>query len=74
MNEQVVEIHTPFIKLEALLKYAGMVGTGGEGKIRILEGEVLVNGEVCTQRGKKLADGDRAQIGDTVLLVRTACG
>ncbi len=51
-------IQTEFIKLDALLKYAGLCGTGGEAKIAIAEGEVLVNGEVCTMRGKKLRPGD----------------
>jgi ribosome-associated protein len=70
--EHTVSITTPFIKLEALLKYAGLVGTGGESKIRIAEGEVLVNGEVCTQRGKKLHPGDRVELGGQVLLVAEA--
>ncbi len=67
--EHTVEINTPFIKLEALLKYAGLVGTGGESKIRITEGEVKVNGEVCTVRGRKLHPGDRVELGDEILLV-----
>ena len=67
--EHTVSITTPFIKLEALLKYAGLVGTGGESKIRIAEGEVLVNGEVCTQRGRKLHPGDRVELGGEALLV-----
>ena len=70
--EHTVSITTPFIKLEALLKYAGLVGTGGESKIRIAEGEVLVNGEVCTQRGRKLHPGDRVELGGEVLLVAEA--
>lgn len=70
--EHTVNITTPFIKLEALLKYAGLVGTGGESKIRIAEGEVLVNGEICTQRGKKLHPGDRVELGGQVLLVAEA--
>jgi len=53
-----VAIHTEFIKLEALLKLAGAVMTGGEAKERIRAGEVRVNGEVCTMRGKKLRAGD----------------
>jgi len=61
-----IAIHTDFIKLEALLKFAGAVPTGGEAKERIQAGEVLVNGEVCTQRGKKLRAGDTAACGDTV--------
>ena len=67
--EHSVTITTPFIKLEALLKYAGLVGTGGESKIRITEGEVRVNGLVCTQRGRKLHPGDRVELGDEVLVV-----
>ena len=52
-------IHTEFIKLDALLKYAALVGTGGEAKTVIAEGLVRVNGEVCTMRGKKIRPGDR---------------
>ena len=70
--EHTVSITTPFIKLEALLKYAGLVGTGGESKIRITEGEVRVNGEVCTVRGRKLHPGDRVELGGEVLLVAEA--
>lgn len=62
MAMQPIVIHTPFIKLEALLKYAGAVGTGGEAKYLIQDGQVLVNGEVCTQRGKKLVPGDTVEI------------
>ena len=71
--EKTIEIATPFIKLEALLKFAGLTGTGGEAKIRILEGEVLVNGETCTQRGRKLHNGDRVTLGREVLLVSAPC-
>ncbi len=60
---ETISINTEFIKLDAFLKYAGMVGTGGEAKIRIAEGEVLVNGEVCTMRGKKLRPGDVVALG-----------
>ena len=70
--EHTVTITTPFIKLEALLKYAGLTGTGGESKIRITEGEVRVNGEVCTQRGNKLHPGDRVELGGETLLVAEA--
>lgn len=56
--ENAVHIQTEFIKLDAFLKFAGLVGTGGEAKLRIQEGEVSVNGEVCTMRGKKLYVGD----------------
>ena len=54
-----VVIGTEFIKLEAALKYANAVGSGGEAKALIQEGQVKVNGEVCTMRGKKLYPGDQ---------------
>ncbi len=53
-----ITISGEFIKLDALLKFANMVSSGGEAKIRIAEGEVLVNGEPCLMRGKKLRTGD----------------
>lgn len=58
MQAQDIAITTEFIKLEGLLKFAGIVGTGGEAKSIILEGDVSVNGEVCMQRGKKIRAGD----------------
>lgn len=58
-----IEITTEFIKLDSFLKFAGVVGTGGEAKIRIADGEVTVNGEVCTMRGKKIRGGDVVEIG-----------
>ncbi len=57
-----VIIHTPFIKLDALLKYAGLCETGGEAKERVQAGEVKVNGEVCTMRGKKCVPGDTVEV------------
>ena len=54
-----ISIVTEYIKLDSLLKLAALVGTGGEAKYVISEGMVTVNGEVCTQRGKKLRPGDR---------------
>ena len=53
-----IEITTEYIKLQDLLKLAAAVQTGGEAKIVIQEGDVTVNGEVCTMRGKKLRPGD----------------
>ena len=55
---EVIEIKTEYIKLDALLKYAALVPSGGEAKTVIAEGLVSVNGEVCTMRGKKLRAGD----------------
>ena len=54
-----VAIHTEFIKLQDALKYANAAETGGLAKAVIQDGEVKVNGEVCTMRGKKLYPGDR---------------
>ena len=53
-----ITITTEFIKLQDLLKLAHLVGTGGEAKIVIQNGDVSVNGEVCTMRGKKIRPGD----------------
>ena len=57
-----IKIETEFIKLDALLKFANLVSSGGEAKIHIAEGEVLVNGEICTMRGKKLRSGDMVEL------------
>ena len=69
MEIQQVAIKTEFIRLDALLKFAGILPTGGEAKVAIQQGAVKVNGAVCTQRGKKLRSGDRAEIEDFVLEV-----
>ncbi len=52
-------ISTEYIKLQDAMKLANVVESGGMAKNFILDGEVLVNGEVCTMRGKKLRPGDR---------------
>ena len=57
-----VVIHTDFIKLDALLKFAGLCETGGEAKERIQAGAVRLNGEVCTMRGKKCLPGDTVEL------------
>ena len=67
--EQICKITTEFIKLEALLKYEGLVETGGDAKVRIQSGEVKVNGQVCTMRGKKLRSGDRVEIDGTLVVI-----
>ena len=66
--KQTILINTPFIRLDALLKLSGVAETGGHAKILVQSGQVLVNGAVCTMRGKKLVAGDTAQlIGDETL-------
>ena len=58
MKKETLKIQTEFIKLEAALKFANAVESGGMAKAVIQDGLVLVNGEVCTMRGKKLYPGD----------------
>lgn len=57
-EQRIVTIKGEFIKLDALLKYANLVASGGEAKLEISEGRVSVNGEPCAMRGKKLRRGD----------------
>jgi ribosome-associated protein len=68
-NEQKVEIESDFIKLDALLKFAAVVQTGGEAKMLISDGIVSVNGEICTQRGKKIYPDDKVTIDDLRITV-----
>ncbi len=60
------KIDTDFIRLDSFLKMCDAVQTGGHAKIVIQEGEVRVNGEVCTQRGKKLRSGDKAEFENVI--------
>ena len=61
MKNEIITITTEFIRLDALLKLGGALDTGGQAKFVIQNGEVEVNGEVCTMRGKKMRDGDYAE-------------
>ena len=71
MESHKIKIHSEFIKLQDLLKFAGVVETGGDAKLIIQEGRVTVNGETCTMRGKKMRPGDRASVdGETELVVQ----
>ena len=65
-NSVPVAIGTEFIKLESALKLANAVSSGGEAKNLIQDGQAMVNGEVCTMRGKKLRDGDTVEIDERV--------
>ena len=58
-NSIPVVIGTEFIKLEAAMKLANILPSGGTAKLEIQDGNVTVNGEVCIMRGKKLYPGDR---------------
>lgn len=72
MALETIQIKTEFIKLDSLLKYANILSSGGEAKIAIQNGAVTVNGEVCTQRGKKIRPGDRVKIENFELEVTPA--
>lgn len=69
MVEQIT-IHTPFIKLEQLLKLAGAFPTGGGCKEAIQSGLVKVNGDVCLMRGKKLHEGDQVTLNGQTWQIR----
>ena len=69
MKSEKIIINDEFIKLDSLMKFSGLCATGGEAKLLIQSGQVLVNGEVCTMRGKKMRDGDKAQYGDRIVEV-----
>lgn len=60
---ELVTIKGEFIRLDDLLKLTGAVVTGGHAKVVIQEGEVLLNGEVCLMRGKKIRRGDKVTFG-----------
>ncbi|NLY67128.1 MAG: RNA-binding S4 domain-containing protein [Tissierellia bacterium] len=64
-----IKITTEFIKLDQLLKFAGITQTGGESKVLINEGLVLVNGQVVKERGKKIRRGDIVEIKETDKLI-----
>ena len=55
---EIIPITTEFIKLQDLMKLANLVGSGGEAKLLISDGQVSVNGEICLQRGRKIRPGD----------------
>ena len=64
-----ISIVTEFIKLDSLLKLAGLVYTGGEAKEVIQQGQVRYNGETCTQRGKKVRPGDTVEYSGQLIKV-----
>ena len=69
---ETVRITTEYIKLQDLLKFANLVGSGGEAKERVQDGEVRVNGEICLMRGKKLRPGDQVEFAGRRLTVEYA--
>lgn len=71
---EIIPITTEFIRLDAALKLSGLVDTGGQAKMFIQEGHVLVGGEPCPLRGKKLYPGDSFSLGDREFQVARAEG
>ena len=69
MKVEKIHIESEFIRLQDLLKLSGVCSTGGMAKVVIQNGEVLVNDEVCTMRGKKMRPGDTAQFDDIEIVV-----
>lgn len=66
-----IKLRDEFIKLGQALKAAGLVGSGVEAKFVVQDGEVLLNGKVCTERGKKLVDGDIVEYnGESVKIIK----
>ena len=72
VHKNEINIVTEFIKLEAFLKLANAVGSGGMAKNDIQDGLVTVNGQTCTMRGKKLYDGDKVGFDGVTYFVRHA--
>ncbi len=64
-----IKISTEYIKLDQLLKFSGVIGNGSDAKVLIFEEQVKVNGEIATQRGKKIRPGDVVEIGDQIINV-----
>lgn len=64
-----IAIKTEFIKLDQLLKFSGVIITGGEAKEFIASGSVLLNGTPCLMRGKKIRSGDTVTVKNIILEV-----
>ncbi len=69
MESRKIKIKEDYIKLDSLLKYAGLVSTGGHAKNIIQEGMVKVNGIECLQRGKKIKPGDEVKFQENIIII-----
>ena len=58
---EIIKIDEEYIRLDNLMKFAGMCNSGGRAKYLIQGGEVRLNGEICTMRGKKIRPGDKVE-------------
>ena len=70
MEQVEIKLREEYIKLGQALKAAGVAESGVDAKYMIQDGEVLVNGAVETQRGKKLYDGDQVRCGDVLIEIK----
>lgn len=68
-DAQIVELTRQPIDLYKILKFEGLVGSGGEAKLAISEGHVTLNGVVETQKRKKIVSGDTIEFAGTVYRV-----
>jgi ribosome-associated protein len=68
-KKQSIKIKTEYIKLDSLLKFAGLADTGGMAKEMVLAGKVKFCGEVCLMRGKKVRPGDTVEVGNDVIVI-----
>jgi ribosome-associated protein len=66
MKRDRVIISTPFIKLDSFLKFCGYAESGAAAKLMVQDGQITVNGALCTQRGRKLRPGDTVDVGGKV--------
>ena len=64
-----IVINEEYIRLDNLMKYSGMCNSGGRAKYLIQGGEVKLNGEVCTMRGKKIRHGDKVEYDNRIIEV-----
>lgn len=58
---EIITINEEYIRLDNLMKFSGLCNSGGRAKYLIQSGEVSLNGEVCTMRGKKIRPGDQVE-------------
>ena len=64
-----IKINEEFIRLDNLMKFSGLCNSGGRAKFLIQNGEVKLNDEICTMRGKKIRPGDRIEYQDRMIEV-----
>ena len=69
IEPRLVEINREPVELYKVLKFEGLVGSGGEAKASIEAGLVTVNGNVELQKRKKLVSGDVIRVGDEILML-----